>query len=113
MKITEEKLRELIREELETINEAEYGTDESEYSLKDRKKLRVMEQKLWKKCKKALEDQVDFYKMERSAIKRAGFKGKDGSPLEVKTNIQYKFEEFLKNYLYDRTSTVDNSSGPK
>ena len=95
------------------ITEAEYGTDPSEYSLKDRKKLRAMEQKLWKKCKKALEDQVDFYKMERSAIKRAGFKGKGGSPLEVKTNIQFIFEQFLKNYRNEKWSTVDNSSGPK
>ena len=95
------------------ITEAEYGTDPSEYSLKDRRKLRAMEQKLWKKCKKALEDQVNFYKMERSAIKRAGFKDKDRSPLDVKTGIQFIFEQFLKNYLYDKTSTVDNSSGPK
>ena len=112
MKITEEKLRELIKEELETINE-EYGTDESQYSLKDRKKLRATEQKLWKKVKKAMEDQIDFYVMNRTDIKIAGFKGKGGRPLEVKTNIQFKFEEFLKNYLYEKTSTVDNSSGPK
>jgi hypothetical protein len=95
------------------LNEAEYGTDESKYSLKDRKKLRAMEQKLWKKVKKAMEDQIDFYKMNRTDIKIAGFKGKGGSPLEVKTNIQFKFEQFLKEYLYDKTSTVDNSSGPK
>ena len=95
------------------LTEAEYGTDESQYSLKDRKKLRATEQKLWKKVKKAMEDQIDFYIVNRTDIKIAGFKGKGGRPLEVKTNIQFIFEQFLKNYLYDKTSTVDNSSGPK
>ena len=46
-------------------------------------------------------------------IKRAGFKDKDRSPLDVKTGIQFIFEQFLKDYLYDKRSTVDNSSGPK
>lgn len=100
------------KERLETINE-EYGTDESQYSLKDRKKLRATEQKLWSKTKKALEEQIRFYVMNRTDIKIAGFKGKGGSPLEVKTNIQFIFEQFLKNYINDKWATVDNSSGPK
>ena len=51
------------------ITEAAYGEDESQYSLKDRKKLRATEQKLWKKVKKAMEDQIDFYVMNRTDIK--------------------------------------------
>ena len=95
------------------LSEAEYGTDESQYSLKERRKLRAMEQKLWNKTKKALEEQIRFYAMNRTDIKIAGFKDKGGSPLEVKTNIQFIFEEFLKNYTNEKWSTVDNSSGPK
>ena len=94
------------------INEAEYGTDESQYSLKERRKLRKMEEKVWNKTKKALEEQIRFYAMNRTDIKIAGFKSGDGSPLDVKNNIQFRFEEFLKNYLRKWT-TLESASGPK
>ena len=94
------------------LNEAEYGTDESQYSLKERKKLRNMEEKVWKNTEKALKEQMKFYRMHRTDIKIAGFKSGDGSPLDVNNNIQFQFEEFLKNYLRKWT-TLESASGPK